>query len=197
MPNHSSNDRILIGVPERTEATTMHIYRADLHDLATCLALDGSYETDAVWQVTLQTDEGERIARFRTATLPRTVRVPYPSWGEALLVHQERGDLILVATEASEVRGYIDQEPQPDQSLAWIHHLVVAPAYRRQGIGTALLMRALQHARQTGLSQVMTIVQSKNVPAMRFLERNGFKFCGYNERFYRNQDIGIYFVRGL
>jgi hypothetical protein len=28
------------------------------------------------------------------------------------------------------------------------------------------------------------------------LQRNGFMFCGYNERFYRNQDIGLYFVRG-
>jgi len=122
--------------------------------------------------------------------------VPYPSWGEALLVHQERGDLILVAAEAGEVRGYIDQEAQPDQGIAWIHHLVVAAPHRRHGLGSALLARAMQQARQSGLLHIMTVVQSKNHPAIGFLQRNGFKFCGYNERFYRNQDIGLYFVRG-
>src|SRR5512141_1992405 len=128
----------------------MHIYRADLKDLSACLALDASYETDRVWQVTQQEDDGEVVTRFRTVTLPRVMRVPYPSWGEALLTHQERGDLILVAAEAFEVRGYVNQECQPDQDIAWIHHLVVAPQYRRQGFGTALLARALQHARQQG-----------------------------------------------
>lgn len=175
----------------------MHIYRADLRDLAACLALDGSYETDSVWQVTQQQEDDEVSTRFRTVRLPRTMRVRYPGWSEALLAHQQRGDLILVAAEASEVRGYIDQETQPDQGIAWVHHLVVAGGYRRQGIGTALLARGIQHARQQGLGHMMTVVQSKNYPAIRFLGRQGFRFCGYNEQFYRNQDIGIYFVRGL
>ena len=37
----------------------MHIYRADLRDLAVCLTLDGSYETDHVWQV-IQQSGGRR-----------------------------------------------------------------------------------------------------------------------------------------
>jgi ribosomal protein S18 acetylase RimI-like enzyme len=175
----------------------MRIYRADIHDLAACLALDGSYETDFVWQVTQRLEDDQVAIRFRTTHLPRTMRVPYPSWGEALLAHQERGDLILVGVENAEVRGYIDQESQPDQGLAWLHHLIVSPAHRRHGIGTALLARGLQHARQLGLSHAMTVIQSKNFPAIKFLERNGFAFCGYNERFYRNLDIGLYFARGL
>ena len=175
----------------------MRIYRADLHDLAACLALDGSYETDYVWQVTQQYGDDQVSTRFRTVRLPRSMRVPYPSWGEALLTHQERGDLLLVAVADSEVCGYIDQECQPDQGVAWLHHLIVSPLQRRHGIGTALLTRGLQHARQLELAHAMTIVQSKNYPAIKFLERNGFAFCGYNERFFRNLDIGLYFARGL
>jgi ribosomal protein S18 acetylase RimI-like enzyme len=158
----------------------MHIYRADLRDLAACLALDGSYDTDFVRQVTQIEEDDQVVTRFRVAALPRTMHVAYPSWGEALLAHQERGDLILVAAEAAEVRGYINVETQADQGLAWLHHLVIAPPFRRQG-----------------LAQMMTLVQSKNHPAIKFLERNRFAFCGYNERFYRNKDIGLYFVRGL
>ncbi len=175
----------------------MHIYRADLRDLTACLMLDGSYETDHVWQVVQQQEGEDMVARFRVVQLPRTTRVRYPSWNEALLAHQERGDLILVAAQATEVLGYIDQETQPDQDIAWIHHLVVAAPYRRQGIGTALLQRGIQHARQEGLAQMMVIVQSKNYPAITFFQHHGFTFCGYNERFYRNQDIGLYFGRGL
>jgi ribosomal-protein-alanine N-acetyltransferase len=102
-----------------------------------------------------------------------------------------------VAAEASEIRGYINQEFQADQSLAWIHHLIVAPKYRRQGIGTALLLRAMQNARQQGAGHMMTVVQSKNYPAIDFLQGHGFSFCGYNERYYRNLDIALYFVCGL
>jgi ribosomal protein S18 acetylase RimI-like enzyme len=175
----------------------MRIYRAALHDLAACLALDGSYETEYVWQVTQQLENSQVATRFRTIRLPRTMHVSYPSWGEALLAHQERGDLIMVGVESAEVRGYLDVESQPDQGIAWLHHLIVSPSYRRHGIGTALLASGLLHAQQLGLSQAMTVIQSKNFPAIKFLERNGFAFCGYNERFYRNLDIGLYFARGL
>lgn len=175
----------------------MRIYRADLRDLTACLTVDGSYETDQVWQVTQQEEETQVITRFQTIRLPRTMRVRYPAWSEALLAHQQRGDLILVAADSAEIRGYIDQETQPDQGMAWVHHLIVAPAYRRQGIGSALLSRVMQHGRQQVLSHVMTVVQSKNYPAIQFLQRHGFKFCGYNERYYRNRDIGLYFVHGL
>ncbi len=175
----------------------MHIYKADLRDLTNCLTLDGSYETDFVWQVTQQQDSSQFVTRFQTVRLPRAMRVQYPAWSEALLAHQQRGDLILVAAESAEVRGYLDQETQPDQGIAWLHHLVVAADRRRQGVGTALLQRGVQHARQLELSHMMTVVQSKNYPAIQFLSRQGFRFCGYNERYYHNRDIGLYFVRGL
>jgi ribosomal protein S18 acetylase RimI-like enzyme len=175
----------------------MHIYRADLRDLTACLSLDASFETDHVWQVTQQGEDNHIITRFQIARLPRTMQVQYPGWSEALLTHQQRGDLILVAASAAEVRGYIDQETQPDQGVAWIHHLVVAPQYRHQGIASSLLARGLQHGRQQGLSHAMIVVQSKNHPATQFLQKRGFRFCGYNERYYRNRDIGLYFVRGL
>jgi len=60
----------------------MHIYRADLRDLAACLAIDGSYETDYVWQVTQLEEEGQITTRFRAVQLPRIMRVPYPSWAK-------------------------------------------------------------------------------------------------------------------
>ena len=173
----------------------MHIYRADLRDLAGCLQLDGSYETEHVWQINQQQEAGQVVTRFLQVRLPRSMQVQYPGWSEALLAHQQRGDLILVAAVATQVHGYIDQETQPDQGVGWIHHLVVGPEYRRQGIASALLARGVQHARQQGLAQLMAAVQSKNYPAIQFLQKHNFKFCGYNERYYRSRDIALYFAR--
>ncbi len=175
----------------------MHIYRADLRDLTACLALDANYETDYVWQVTQQEEQGEVVTRFRVVRLPRSMPVRYPAWGEALLANQERGDVILVAAEAAEVRGYIDVQCLPDQGIAWLHHVIVGPGHRRRGLGKALLLRAMQEARQQGMIKTMVAVQSKNYPGISFLHHHGFTFCGYNEGYYRNQDIALYFVSGL
>ena len=173
----------------------MHIYRADVKDLTACLTLNGSYETDYVWQVTQQEDDGEVITRLRPARLPRTMRVPYPSWGEALLAHQARGHLILVAAEAA--RGARLYRPGVPAGRRCRLDPPPGRGARRsggRGSATTLLARAMQHARQHGLSHVMTAVQSKNYPAISFLQRHGFTFCGYNERYYRNQDIALYFA---
>ena len=70
---------------EEWKLRAVHIYRADLRDLTACLTLDGSYETDHVWQVTQQQEDDQVVTRFRTVRLPRTMRVQYPGWSEALL----------------------------------------------------------------------------------------------------------------
>ena len=67
----------------------MHIYRADLRDLTGCLQLDGSYETEHVWQITQQQEGGQVVTRFQVARLPRAMQVQYPGWSEALLAHQQ------------------------------------------------------------------------------------------------------------
>ena len=153
----------------------MHIYRADLRDLTACLTLDGSYETECVWQV-VQQQEGEDVtARFRVVQLPRAVRVRYPNWSEALLAHQERGDMILVAAQAGDVWGYIDQEMQRDQDIAWVHHLVVAPAYRRQGLTRAVLLEGLRRLKARGMERACVSTQVNNTPARRLYESVGFQ----------------------
>ncbi len=178
-------------------ASPMHIYRADLRDLAACLALDADYETDYVWQVNQQEEEEQITTTFRQVRLPRSMRVRYPAWGEELLGNQERGDLILVASDGAEMCGYVDQQCLPDQGLAWVHHLIVAPTHRHTGVGHALLTRAMQEGHREGMAKMMAAVQSKNYPAISFLLHRGFTFCGYNERYYRNQDIALYFACGL
>ena len=60
-----------------------------------------------------------------------------------------------------------------------------------------LLKSARRWAIEHELAQLMLEIQTKNHPAISFAQKHGFQFCGYNERYYRNRDIALYFVRGL
>jgi hypothetical protein len=40
-------------------------------------------------------------------------------------------------------------------------------------------------------------MQSKNYPAMMLAQKHGYEFCGYNDRYYPNQDIALVFGRSI
>jgi RimJ/RimL family protein N-acetyltransferase len=40
-------------------------------------------------------------------------------------------------------------------------------------------------------------VQSKNVPAIRLAQKSGFEFCGYNDQYYLNKDVALFFAKVL
>ncbi|NOZ26844.1 MAG: GNAT family N-acetyltransferase [Chloroflexi bacterium] len=175
----------------------MRIRPADLHDLSPCFNLDASYETDYVWQLELREDESGIAVQFRPTRLPRTMAVTYPPRGESLLAHWERGECVYVAAEGRDVKGYVEVVAQPDQGLAWVYNLIVDKPHRRQGLGTSLTSAAIQWAQARGLERLMVPVQSKNYPAICFCQKLGFEFCGFNDRYFANRDIALFFGRNL
>jgi ribosomal protein S18 acetylase RimI-like enzyme len=40
-------------------------------------------------------------------------------------------------------------------------------------------------------------MQPKNYPAIQLAQKLGFDFCGYNDRYYANRDIALFFAKGL
>ena len=40
-------------------------------------------------------------------------------------------------------------------------------------------------------------MQTKNFPAMQFARAQGFVFCGFNDHYYTNQDIALFFGKNL
>jgi len=175
----------------------MIVRPAELTDLRACLEIDHSYVTDHVWQMEERERNREIAVIFRATRLPRPMRVKYPKDYDNLLESWRRGDCFLVAEEDSEIRGYLDMSVQSWHLTGWVNHLAVARDYRRQGIGTALLKRAAEWARQQGLRRLMLEIQTKNYPAIRFCQKNGFVFCGFNDRYYTNQDIALFFARSI
>lgn len=175
----------------------MRIRPAELADLNACILLDGSYQTDHVWQMEQREQDGEISISFRQVALPRVVTVAYPAVDAALVTHWQRGDCVLVAELDNEVLGFWDMTALADQGLGWVHHLVVARAYRRRGIGSALLRHGARWAQANGLERMMFVVQSKNYPGICFCQKFGFEFCGFSDRYFGNQDIALLFGRDL
>jgi ribosomal protein S18 acetylase RimI-like enzyme len=175
----------------------MIVRPADLTDLKACLEIDHSYVTSHVWQMEESEAPGELTVIFRTARLPRSMRVKYPKDYDNLLESWRRGECFLVAEEGDVVRGYLDMSVQPWNLTGRVANLAVARDHRRKGAGTALLQKAVEWSRQRGLRRLMLEIQTKNYPAICFCQKNGFAFCGFNDRYYTNQDIALFFARSI
>lgn len=193
----------------------MLIRLAGLEDLGACLALDADSQTDHVWQMEEHEEHGGVGIRFQTVRLPRVMRVSYPREREDLLSCWENGSTILVATPrptvqpAEDLDGFVvDPEPVPIlgycqldtcewQRTGWIDHLIVDRQVRRQGIGAALLGASAAWARYKRLQQLMTAVQTKNYPGISFCQKHGFTFCGFNDHYFPNRDIALFFALNI
>jgi len=176
----------------------MIIREGDLKDLNACVLIDNSYVTDYVWQVQAEERPYEEIViTFRTVRLPRSMRVSSPRDTDFLLQDWQREECFLVAEEEGEIRGYLDMTVQAWHRTGWINDMAVSKRYRHQGIGTALLRAALRWAKDHELRAVMLETQTKNYPAISFYQKHGFTFCGFNDDYYTNQDIAVFFVYSL
>ena len=71
------------------------------------------------------------------------------------------------------------------------------PEYRNKGIGSVLMDRVIEIARHNNLRSIVCMVQAKNDPAIHFLLSRGFVFSGYQEFFFRNMEIGLFFSKNV
>jgi len=177
---------------------------AELQDLQACVSIDHSCVTEHVWQMDVESGNNLVAVRFRAVRLPRSVYVKYPRDHSALLSEWHHRDCFLVATRnggtaaaGESIVGYLTMSDQAWHKTGWVADLVVAPEHRRKGIGTQLLHAGKTWARETGLRRLVVETQTKSYPAICFLERQSFSFCGYSDRYYANQDIALFFALDL
>jgi ribosomal protein S18 acetylase RimI-like enzyme len=191
--------KFLIGwiISEGIELVSVEIRTADLADLHRCLAIDTSFTTDHVWQMDGYETNDEVSATFRTVRLPRMMKVSYPRDMDSLLEDWRLGECFLLAENGDEVIGYLDMTIHRWNMTGWLNNIIVAKAYRRRGVGTALLKAAGRWAQQNGLHKMMAESQTKNYPAICFYQKHAYRFCGFNDQYYANQDIVLFFVLNL
>lgn len=173
------------------------IRSATAADLSSCLSFDPSFETEYVWQMDSRVQDGQISVAFRTVRLPRPMKVPYPRDVKQLNTGWNACDAMLVADDNRALAGYAALAKRGAQSTAWVQDLVVTRTARRKGVGSALLAGVMRWAREEKLAWIMIEVQTKNYPAIQFCQKQGFTFCGYNDHFFANQDIAIFFAKAV
>ena len=177
----------------------MNIRPAVPADLQQCATLDYDSTTDRVWQMDRREDPARGVVtvEFHSVRLPRTMRNRYPRDPNRLWDDWRKWDLFLIAEEDGYMRGYLGLLSVLAEGRVWARDLVVGRQFRRNGVGTQLLMNASRWAIEQGAHQLTLEMQSKNYPAIRFCQKHGFHFCGYDENYYPNQDIALFFVTKL
>jgi GNAT superfamily N-acetyltransferase len=172
-------------------------------DIEACLHLDHSYTTEYVWQMNLQDMGGQWQIVFKTEHLPRVMEVTHPIDERRLRLSLPDEQCFLVAVtrdsanEQEEILGYLTMHSNDSHRIAQLQDVVVAKPYRRHGIGSRLLSIARAWAREHKLVQISAEIPTKNYPAITFFQGTGSTFCGFNDRYFLNGDIAVFFSQAL
>ena len=142
-------------------------------------AIDTTFETSSVFDVAA-TSRGVALVE-RTLAAPRAKRY---SIGE-VFAPWARWDAGWVAdVDGAGVRGFATAgyEAWHERLVLWF--LYIAPAWRRRGVGRALLARVEDHARSIGATHVWLETSSVNVPGVAAYEKLGYTLCGVDTLYY-------------
>jgi ribosomal-protein-alanine N-acetyltransferase len=99
------------------------------------------------------------------------------------------GDLFFIASAGGEIAGYIVACAQDRK--AELVSIATAKAYRRLGVGRALLHHTLTRLRAAGVTRVELMVRVGNTPAIQFYRRFGFRRSGRVRRYYDNGEDAL------
>ena len=173
--------------------TKINIRPAFSTDIPKMIALDHNYATGHVWQMTMDLTEIQTQVTFREVRLPHEVHVNYPRNAQKLLDDWTTRDVLLLAETGEHVRGYISVQMGLAPASAWVKDLAVDRVHRKDGIGSALVLAAQDWCGRKGFHRLTLEMQPKNYPAIQFAYKLGFEFSGYNDQYYRDQEIAIFF----
>jgi len=168
-------------------------------DIPLLIGLDHTFATDHVWQMEFlpEHEQSQISVNFRKVRLPRSVRVDYPRPARSLTEDWTRLSGLLVAVLEGQPIGYAGLILDRITKATWVTDLVVDKPLRRQGIGSALLLAAAEWAATIDSHNLVLEMQPKNHPAIRLSFKLGFQFCGYNDLYYPDHEIGVFFRKSI
>jgi len=166
-------------------------------DLPRLMGFDHSITSESVWQLELRRDAGQSTAIFREVRLPRSISIAYPRNPFALADEWTKRSMMYTALLDQDPAGYISLIERGMDSVVYVTDLVVHSAYRRRGLAGALLSAAQEWAVSRAHRRLIVEMQSKNLPAIRLVQKFGYDFCGYNDQYYLTQDVVLFFGKSL
>ena len=97
------------------------------------------------------------------------------------------GTLFLVTEDENRVIGFSSISLENWNNSAWVNQIVVEPKFRRKGYASKMIRKMVAWANKKNARVVLVESQIGNVVATNFYIKNGFRICGYNDRYYTNQ----------
>jgi len=167
------------------------------NDLSRLMGIDHSISSEAVWQLELRRETGQVTAAFREVRLPRSIAVAYPHNPFALADDWARKSMMYTALIGQEPVGYIGLLERGTASVVYVTDLAVNVAHRREGVAFTLLEAAQAWAEGRSHRRIILEMQSKNLAGIRLAQKFGYEFCGYNDHYYLNQDVALFFGKAL
>ena len=142
-------------------------------------AIDTSFETSTVFELVTTERRIELVERTLAQPLVKRYAIgevfaAWASWDIGWVAVDDDGVVVGFAT--------VEHEPWRGRLNLWF--LYIAPAWRRRGVGRALVERVEAHGREVGASHVWIETSSVNVPGTRAYERLGYALCGADRLYY-------------
>lgn len=164
-------------------------------DIERLINLDHQILTSSVWQMSQSVDANGIHTSFIEVNLPREMKLTYPRSPDSLELIWKDFSLILVGCVDEVPVGYITLNTSFSPDVIWIKDLVVDGLWRRKRIGTALYLFACEWGKKRNYKRTNLEMSSKNFPGIKLAGKLGFEYCGFNDSYFRNNDIAVFFSR--
>jgi GNAT superfamily N-acetyltransferase len=156
-------------------------------------AIDTTFETTTVFELMTTPRTIELVERPLAQPLAKRYSIaevfaPWAQW-----------DVGWVADDGG-IRGFatVAYEPWHERLVLWF--LYIEPAWRRRGVGRALVERVEAHARRVGATHVWLETSNVNVPGVAAYARLGYTLCGADRLYYGSYmpgETAIYLAKTL
>jgi GNAT superfamily N-acetyltransferase len=173
------------------------IRQAVTPDIELLAKFDHSVKTDRVWQMGQNVDEDRIVTSFAENHLPREMRLNYPKSPDTLLDRWKHYSSVFVACIGNVPVGYISLIATFMPELIWVKDLVVDEPWRRKAVATTLIQAVTDWGSQRKFVRMMVEMSSKNYPAICLAKKCGFDYAGFNDNYFNNSDIALFFSRYL
>jgi ribosomal protein S18 acetylase RimI-like enzyme len=164
-------------------------------DVESLSAFEHGYYSEYVWQMGFDINPDLTRTDFRRTRLPRQVFVPYPKARSEIFEDIPQAEAFLVAVHHGQQVGYIKVQAEKSSKIARVSDLVISADMRRQGIGSGLLFAAMDLVAHRNFYALIMEMQLKNEPAINMAAKLGFKFCGFRDHYFSNNELALFFSR--
>jgi len=158
---------------------------------------DHCVRTDRVWQMSQSMNESQIQTLFNETQLPREMRLTYPRSPDSLDTRWKNYSSILVACVEKSPVGYASINGLFSPEMIWVNDLVVDELWRRKGVASSLFQAVRDWGLDRKYARITLEMSSKNYPAICLAKKLGFEFTGFNDNYFFNNDIALFFSRLL